>query len=300
MKFGQGDAHGVSHKLPALDRDPLRAETPSSEKLEILLGAPVWGCAGWRGTLYPEKARPAEFLKHYAQALPTIELNATFYGIPPRERLLKWSAETPENFLFCPKIPRGVSHSSDLRTRLEVFERFWTEFEVLGPRWGLSFLQLPETFDTRGLKTLETLLKNKPEARSLAVEFRHSSWFADHALIGEAKGLLEFYGTSPVISDTLAKRQTLHQSFVGREALVRFLGTEDAESDNARLADWAERLQALPSLGTKRVYFIVHQPHEEFAAETLSSFSKKILENKNLRLDKPVNLFSESQKTLFV
>jgi uncharacterized protein YecE (DUF72 family) len=299
MKFGQGDSQGVSLKLPPLDRDPLRADTPAQGKLELLLGAPVWGCAGWRGTLYPEKARPSDFLKHYAAALPTIELNATFYGIPTRERLLKWSAETPENFRFCPKVPRGVSHSSDLKTRLEVFERFWNEFEVLGPRWGLSFLQLPETFDTRSLRTLETLLKNKPETRSLAVEFRHASWFADHALIGEAKGLLEFYGSSSVISDTLAKRHTLHQSFIGDEALVRFLGTEDPVSDKARLVEWAERMESLPSLGTKRVSFFVHQPHEEFAAETLARFSEYILERNKLRFDKPVSLFSERQKTFF-
>jgi uncharacterized protein YecE (DUF72 family) len=295
MKFGQGDSHGVSHKLPALDRDPLRADIPHPAKLEVLLGAPVWGCAGWRGSLYPEKARPADFLKHYAEALPAIELNATFYGIPTRERLLKWAQETPESFRFCPKLPRGVSHSSELKTRLEMFERFWKEFEVLGPRWGLSFLQLPETFDTRSLATLETLLKHKPEERSLAVEFRHPSWFADHALIGEAKGLLEFYRTSPVISDTLAKRHALHQSFVGDQALVRFLGSEDSASDNARLAEWTERLESLPSMGTKSVYFFVHQPHEEFAAQTLASLSKQILERTRLRLDKPVRLFSESQ-----
>ncbi len=299
MKFGQGDSQGGSHKLPPLDRDPLRADAPGQEKIELLLGAPVWGCAGWRGTLYPDKARPSDFLKHYAEALPTIELNATFYGIPTRERLLKWSSQTPENFRFCPKVPRGVSHSSELRTRLEVFERFWKEFEVLGPRWGLSFLQLPETFDTRNLRTLETLLKKKPETRSLAVEFRHPSWFADHALIGEAKGLLEFYGTSPVISDTLAKRHTLHQSFIGDEALVRFLGTEDSVSDEARLIEWSERLESLPLLGAKRVYFFIHQPHEEFAAETLARFSECILQRNKLRLDKPVSLYSERQKTFF-
>jgi uncharacterized protein YecE (DUF72 family) len=300
MKFGQGDSRGVSRKLPPLDRDPLRpAPAGPLETLEVILGAPVWGCAGWKGTLYPEKARAQDFLKHYAEALPAIELNATFYGIPTRERLEKWADETPRDFLFCPKVARGVSHSNDLKTRLEVFDRFWKEFEVLGSRWGLSFMQLPETFDTRSLKTLEALLRNKPEERPLAVEFRHPSWFENHALIPEAKGLLDFYATSAVISDTLAKRHTLHQSFVGKTLTLRFLGEENPEFDLPRLKDWVKRLSELPELGVRRVYFFVHQPNEQFCAETLARLSDFVREQPALRLRKAVRLHSESQKNLF-
>ncbi|MEO5668048.1 MAG: DUF72 domain-containing protein [Bdellovibrionota bacterium] len=301
MKFGQGDSHGVSRKLPPLDRDPLRASAPAtSAKLEVLLGAPIWGCAGWKGTLYPEKARVADFLKHYGEALPAIELNATFYGIPTADRLEKWAADTPETFKFCPKVPRGASHSSDMKTRLEVFDRFWKEFEVLGSRWGLSFLQLPETFDTRSLRVLETLLKHKPEQAALAVEFRHPGWFSDHALISEAKGLLEFYNVTATISDTLAKRHSLHQSFVSSETMIRFLGTEDPTSDMPRLTEWVDRLEEVSALGVKRAYVFIHQPHEEFCAETLARLSDLILTRPALHLAKPVKLFSESQPELFV
>lgn len=283
--------------LPPLDKDPLRVA--SSEPVTVILGAPVWGCVGWRGTLYPEKARVQDFLKHYSEALPAIELNATFYGIPTRERLEKWAEQTPPNFHFCPKVPRGVSHSNDLTTRLEVFDRFWKEFEVLGDRWGISFLQLPETFDTRSMKTLERVLQLKPEKASLAIEFRHPSWFDEHALIPEAKGLLEFLGCSATISDTLAKRHTLHQSFLGREVMVRFLGTEDPVSDMERLEHWASRLEEISSEGVERVYFFVHQPHEEFAAETLARFSDRLAERGIVAIARRVKLFSESQSELF-
>ena len=300
MKFGQGDSTGVSAKLPPLDRDPLRSSAPFTRSgPEILLGAPVWGCAGWKGSLYPEKARALDFLKHYAEALPSIELNATFYGIPTAERLTKWAEQTPASFRFCPKVPRGVSHSSDIKTRLEVFDRFWKEFEMLGERWGLSFLQLPETFDTRGLSVLERILKHKPEERPLAVEFRHPSWFEDHTLISEAKGLLEYYGASCVISDTLAKRHSLHQSFLGKTVMVRFLGSENDASDLPRLSEWTKRLEELTEIGVERVYFFVHQPAEVHAAHTLARFSDMILATKALTLAKPVHLFSESQSALF-
>jgi uncharacterized protein YecE (DUF72 family) len=298
MKFGQGEARGVSMKLPPLDKDPL-SPSRSRGRPEILLGAPVWGCAGWKGSLYPENAKTADFLTYYARALPAIELNATFYGIPPRERLEKWAAQTPEGFLFCPKLPRAVSHSAAVKTRMEVLARFWNEFQVLGSRWGLSFLQLPETFDTRAMKVLEGLLKEKPEGASLAIEFRHPDWFSEHALISEARGLLEFYACVPVISDTLAKRHSLHQSFVGREAMVRFLGTEDPASDQARLSEWSKRLEELGDEGVERVYFFVHQPREEFAAETLARFSEVLAASTKLSLRQEVQLHSEIQPELF-
>ncbi len=292
MKFGQGSAAGISLKLPPLDRDPL-ASLPGRSYPEIRLGAPVWGCAGWKGTLYPAQAKPADFLKHYSRALAAIELNATFYGIPPQERLLKWVRETPEHFHFCPKLPRAISHGSDPKTQREVFNRFWEEFETLGTRWGISFLQLPETLDTRGMKVLEKLLPHKPEHRSLAIEFRHPSWFEDHTLIAEAKGLLEFYRCTPVISDTLAKRHSLHQSYVGDHAFIRFLGTEDESPDMERLRDWAARLKKLGELGIQKIYFFVHQPHEEFAAVTLARFSETLEEIKEVQLHSPVKLYSE-------
>ena len=299
MQFGQGSAEGVSLKLPPLDKDPLKVGPRSNEPVTVILGAPIWGCAGWKGTLYPEKARVQDFLKHYGDALPAIELNATFYGIPTRERLEKWTEQTPPQFHFCPKVPRAVSHSNDIKTRLEVFDRFWKEFAVLGERWGISFLQLPETFDTRSMKTLERVLQLKPEKAPLAVEFRHPSWFSENALIPEAKGLLEFLSCSAAISDTLAKRHTLHQSFIGRDVMVRFLGTEDPASDRERLTHWATRLEEISQEGVESVYFFVHQPHEEFAAETLARFSDMLLERGVVKLARPVKLFSESQNDLF-
>jgi uncharacterized protein YecE (DUF72 family) len=301
MKFGQGEAHGISLKLPetALAAKIAPKTPPSKAPLKIILGAPIWGCAGWKGSLYPENAKPNDFLLHYARALGAIELNATFYGFPPQERIKKWAEQTPADFKFCPKLPRGVSNSKELVTRKEIFERFWKEFSTLEQKLGPSFIQFSETTGPNSIPEIEELLVLKPPQHKLAVEFRHPEFFDENKLIPELQVLLEKHHCIAVISDTLAKRYSLHQFYSQDFAFVRFLGAENPEQDLFRLTQWTNKLEELAQKGLKEVYFFVHQPNEVHAAETLAEFSQLCQSKKSLMLDKPIELFSRKQAELF-
>ncbi len=58
----------------------------------------------WRGGFYPPDARPADFLRLYAERLPSVELNTTGYRVPAAEQFERWAEATPAGFRFAVKL----------------------------------------------------------------------------------------------------------------------------------------------------------------------------------------------------
>ena len=50
--------------------------------LPYYLGCPSWSENAWRDYLYPQDAKPAEFLDLYSQVFNAVEGNTTFYASP--------------------------------------------------------------------------------------------------------------------------------------------------------------------------------------------------------------------------
>jgi uncharacterized protein YecE (DUF72 family) len=300
MKFGQiqheAQLEGKSLQLPTFEQRNLSVTRPSSTR--IILGAPVWGCEGWRGKIYPSNAKSKDFLKHYSRALESIEFNSTFYGLPSAERLENWCAQTPNGFLFCPKVPRYISHSRDQLQKLERWISFWKRLEIIGDHLGRVFLQLPDTYGLKDLSDLENLLRHKPQNQKLAVEFRSPEFFHEGQVIAEVCDLLLSWNAYPLISDTLGKRYSLHQTYLGSETMIRFLGRERRTEDHFRLKQWVNRLVELQSFGMERVYFFVHQPDETHCAESLSFVSHELSKHSLLK-HKTIQLLNDEAPTLF-
>ena len=49
------------------------------------VGASGWSYRSWRPGFYAAGTKPNEFLGHYAERLPSVELNSTGYRIPAEE-----------------------------------------------------------------------------------------------------------------------------------------------------------------------------------------------------------------------
>ncbi len=49
----------------------------------------------WKPEFYPAKTPQKDFLHAYAERLPSVEQNATFYQLPSEERLHAWADQTP-------------------------------------------------------------------------------------------------------------------------------------------------------------------------------------------------------------
>ena len=70
----------------------------------LYAGSSGFSYPSWRGDFYPPDSRPDEFLRRYAERLPSVELNTTFYRLPAEEQFERWAAATPVGFRFAPKL----------------------------------------------------------------------------------------------------------------------------------------------------------------------------------------------------
>jgi uncharacterized protein YecE (DUF72 family) len=130
----------------------------------LYAGASSFSFASWRGGFYPEAARPEEFLRHYAERLPSVELNTTAYRLPKAELFDRWVGQTPAEFRFAVKMPQYA---------LRALGDFEERIRRLGERLGPIRLVIQNARDDGLLALL--LGSIDPELR-YALDLRHDSW----------------------------------------------------------------------------------------------------------------------------
>jgi len=146
----------------------------------LLAGASGYSYKEWCGTFYPEKMKPAEMLAWYAEYLPTVEINNTFYRMPKSEMLRDWAAATPEHFRFAIKASRRITHIARLKseTAAESVNYLYSKLVDLGDKRGPVLFQLPPNLK-KDLPRLTDFLQALPADHGAVFEFRNESWFDD-------------------------------------------------------------------------------------------------------------------------
>src|SRR5580765_8701011 len=81
----------------------------------VIAGASGYSYKPWRGPFYPEKLPEADMLAYYAERLPTVEINNTFYRMPRESVLEAWAEKTPAAFRFALKAPQRITHQLRLK-----------------------------------------------------------------------------------------------------------------------------------------------------------------------------------------
>src|SRR6478672_11306119 len=124
--------------------------------------------------------KPDGMLAWYAERLPTVEINNTFYQMPKTAVLENWARATPETFRFAIKASRRITHLSRLKadTAADSVAFLYRNLQTLGAKRGPVLFQLPP-FLKKDLPRLNEFLKLLPEGHRAAFEFRHDSWFDD-------------------------------------------------------------------------------------------------------------------------
>lgn len=145
--------------------------------MQTLVGTSGYSYAPWKGSFYPEKLPAAQMLGYYAQRLPTVEINNTFYRMPAPEMVRKWAAETPTTFRFALKSPRRITHERRLVDVADAVASLFTAAGELGAKLGPVLFQLPPNFK-KDVPRLDAFLGGLPPGARAALEFRHESWFA--------------------------------------------------------------------------------------------------------------------------
>src|SRR5215472_1573923 len=110
----------------------------------LYAGASGYSFKEWQGSFYPDKIKPDAMLGWYAERLPTVEINNTFYQMPKVAVLEKWSQATPETFRFAIKASRRITHDARLKaeTAGDSVGFLYRNLAALGSKRGPILFQL--------------------------------------------------------------------------------------------------------------------------------------------------------------
>lgn len=145
----------------------------------VFVGTSGYSFADWVGPFYPPGTRPGDFLAHYARHFPAVEVNATYYRVPPPAAMSAMERKTPDGFRFLVKVHQAMTHERLLAAGpVRDFRAALVPLREAGKLDGL-LAQFPWGF--RRSATNEAHLSRLREALGddpLFVEFRHDSWAA--------------------------------------------------------------------------------------------------------------------------
>jgi uncharacterized protein YecE (DUF72 family) len=227
--------------------------------MRLMAGASGYSFKEWKGHFYPAEMKPEGMLGWYADRLPTVEINNTFYQMPKIAVLENWSRATPSDFRFAIKASRRITHLSRLKadSAADSVAYLYKALEVLGPKRGPVLFQLPP-FLKKDLPRLKDFLALLPEGHAAAFEFRNDSWFAD-----DVYTLLQSAGASLCLSEREDNAPPpLVETAPWGYVRLRLEGYSDED-----LRAWATRLAAT---GWQQIYvYFMHEPTAPAYAATL-------------------------------
>ena len=295
MKFGQvADPSQIDFTLP---KDHPQTKFILNQNKKSLENISI-GCAKWNKTdlkgFYPKGTK--DELTYYATQFNSIELNATFYGMPTAEQVQTWKEKTPKDFKFFPKITNTVSHFRRLLNVTDVVTQFASAVLHFDEKLGLVFLQLHDNFKPKDYDRLEKFVQDWPKEVPLAIELRNKEWFTDEEVFNTVCELFEMNNITNIIVDTAGRRDMLHMRLTTSDAFIRYVGA-NAESDYARLDDWLERIKIWKKEGLQNLYFFVHQNVEKASPLLSAYFIEKV--NKEFGTNIHIPTMASEKPTLF-
>ena len=236
---------------------------------KIYIGISGWRYPPWRGVFYPSKLKQAAELEFASRALPSIEINGSFYSLQRPENYAAWYAATPPGFVFSVKGNRYITHMRRLNeVGTPLANVFASGILNLHEKLGPILWQFPPNFQfdaERVEQFLKLLPQNTQQALTLAqqhdermigrssleidqnrpmrhaMEIRHAS-FIDPRFIA----LLRTYRVALVVADTAGKWPYC-EDVTADFMYLRLHGDKElyasGYSDEA-LSRWAARIRA--------------------------------------------------------
>ncbi|MGH7769769.1 MAG: DUF72 domain-containing protein [Candidatus Binatia bacterium] len=183
---------------------------------KIYVGTSGWNYKHWaNGTFYPRSCPQSEWLAFYARHFGTVEINNSFYRLPPPETFASWAKKTPSDFIFAVKVSRFITHIKRLKDPGESVRLFLKNSSRLGKKLGPLLFQLPPQMkiDLDRLKGLIGALGRRKNLK-VALEFRHESWFTE-----EVYEMVDRVGWTVCLADWLDAGREI--SVVGPFAYIR-------------------------------------------------------------------------------
>lgn len=199
----------------------------------------------WKNYFYPAGLPAAQALSYYSRFFNAVEINTTFYGPQPPAQIERWKTSTPEEFCFCLKSPKRITHELRLQNIGAEMSAFVDSSSVLGVKFGPVLIQLPPSFTLAERSNLQSFLETLPDGPRFAIEFRHASWH-----VPETASLLKQFDVCWVANDyedlpveIYPTTDFLYIRWIGRHNVIPHPGYEVIDRTE-RLQTWLDRIKA--------------------------------------------------------
>ena len=243
--------------------------------LNWFLGTMGFGYDDWKGVFYPEDLDKGDYLSYYSHYFNAVEMDSTFYGTPRADYVQRWVDGTPEGFIFCPKVPRLITHELRLRDAEQEVDAFLQTMRLFREKLGPILIQFPPDFSRREIGVLEAFLDGLPRDLRFAVEFRHRSWHA--TATGEMLQQRDMCWASAEYIH-MPRRVYVTTDFL----FIRWIGrhgtfdTKDHErvDKTTSLQEWLEDIRRRQPEGFDTVYGFFNDEYAGFAPATCQKFKR--------------------------
>ena len=303
MEFGlvtENELKNIDFSLP---KEPVFNKSVLSgtknKKAKVYIGCAKWGRTEWVGKIYPEKTKEKDFLQHYVEHYNCIELNATHYKVYSPPGIIKWAEKAKgKDFIFCPKMYKGVTHFGGLSNKKFLSDEFLRGVVAFEKHLGPIFIQVSDAFTPKRKEELFTYFKSLPTDLQFFLEVRHPDWFTKDDVREELVSFLKDNNLGIVITDTAGRRDCAHMYLTVPKAFIRYVGNSLHESDYTRIDAWVKRMKHWLDKGMEELYFFMHM-HDEATSPELTVYLVDKM-NKQCKLDlikpkfvnPPTDLFS--------
>jgi uncharacterized protein YecE (DUF72 family) len=240
-------------------------------KGKIHIGTSGWHYAHWRGPFYPEKIKAAGMLEFYVNRFDTVEINNSFYRLPPIDALKDWRDSTPPDFCFAVKGSRYLTHMKKLKDPKPGLAKFFSRIDHLKSKLGPILFQLPPGWKCNA-ERLESFLAALPRKHRYAFELRDPTWHnsAIYELLHRCDAAFCIYELAGFHAPVEITAGFTYVRLHGPLAQA-YQGSYDRRA----LAEWAERIgRWRQSLHDVYVYFDNDQ--EGFAATNALQLKKLV------------------------
>ena len=286
MKFGKVDDPGsIDFTLPPDHPDTkiLLNSKATKAKPQLYVGCAKWNKQDLKN-FYPRGTK--DELGYYSRQFNSIELNATFYRLFPKDQFEKWYEKVPADFKFFPKVTQNISHLKRLINAPELLPEYLDHTLLLKEKLGCIFLQMHNNFQPKNWDRVEKFVAAWPKEVPFAIEFRHTDWFNEELVAEKLYHLLETNDIANVLVDTAGRRDIMHMRMTNSEAFIRFVGANHP-TDYERLDDWVARLGVWIEEGISKIDFFIHQNVEKESPLLATHFIKKMNEKYDFDLHLP-------------
>jgi uncharacterized protein YecE (DUF72 family) len=228
---------------------------------KIYIGTSGWHYKHWIGRFYPARSNARQQFEFYSKHFYTVEINNSFYKLPPRTVFEDWYEHSPKKFLFAVKANRFITHMLKLTRPQETIARLFGSIDALKEKLGPILFQLPPKWKVN-ITRFKEFLGSLPKGYRYAFEFRNETWYHE-----EIYQLLQEYNCAFCIYELAGHLSPL--KVTADFVYLRLHGPTNfkyqGSYNNAALKKWAKQCSAWQK-EKRDVYVYFDNDQEAYAA----------------------------------